>query len=191
MNTIPVLVTAPTVEPIGVEETKLHLRLDYDNEDSWVGQQIAAARAYVEDMTGRQLVTATRKLILDYFPCGIELPQAPLLTVTGITYVDTDGDTQTLSTDIYTVDTDSVPGRVYLAYNQSWPDTRQQPKAVEITYTCGYGDPCDVPEGIKSIMKLLIGGWYENRESVSVVQLYDVPKATDALLAQYTIQGAP
>jgi uncharacterized phiE125 gp8 family phage protein len=191
MNTIPVLVTAPTSEPLTVEEVKLHLRLDYDNEDSWVAAQITAARQYVEDMAGRQLVTATRKLILDYFTCSVELPRAPLTAVTGITYVDADGVTQTLSTDVYTVDTDSVPGRVYLAYDQSWPDTRAEQKAVEITYTCGYGGPCDVPRGIKSIMLLLIGNWYENREAVVFGQPYSVPFATEALLAQYTIQGAP
>jgi uncharacterized phiE125 gp8 family phage protein len=191
MNTIPVLVTAPTSEPLTVEEVKLHLRIDHDAEDSWVGQSITAARQYIEDMAARQMVTATRKLILDYFTCEVELPRPPLLAVTGITYVDTDGATQTLSTDVYTVDTDSVPGRVYLAYDQSWPDTRCVQKAVEITYTCGYGDPCDVPRGLKSAMKLLIGTWYENRESVAYGQPYKVPDALDVLLGQFTIQGAP
>lgn len=184
---IQVIVTEPTVEPLTVEEVKLHLRIDYDNEDSWVAAQITSARQLVEDWTGRQMVTATRKVILDAFQCETELPRAPTTAVTGITYVDTDGATQTLSADVYTVDTDSEPGRVYLAYNQSWPSTRTQPKAVEITYTCGYGGPCDVPRGLKMAMLLLIGGWYENRESVSIVDLKQVPLAVQALVSQYMI----
>jgi uncharacterized phiE125 gp8 family phage protein len=184
---IQTIVTEPTVEPLTVEEVKLHLRLDYDNEDSWVASQITTARQLVEDWTGRQMCTATRKVILDGFQCEIELPRAPTIAVTGITYVDTEGATQTLSTSVYTVDADSEPGRVYLAYNQSWPSVRTQQKAVEVTYTCGYGGPCDVPRGLKMAMMLLIGGWYENRESVSVVELKSVPMAVQSLVGQYTI----
>ena len=62
----------------------------------------------------------------------------PLIEVTQIQYVDTSGDTQTLGTSVYTVDTDSVPGIVYLAYNQSWPSLRDIPKNVTVSYRCGY-----------------------------------------------------
>jgi hypothetical protein len=68
----------------------------------------------------------------------VNLKNFPLVDITQIQYVDSGGDTQTLSTDTYTVDTDSTPGRYYQAYNQSWPATRAIPKAVTVSYRAGY-----------------------------------------------------
>jgi hypothetical protein len=75
---------------------------------------------------------------LDYFQDCVELKNFPLIDITQIQYVDSAGDTQTLSTDVYTVDADSTPGRFYLSYNQSWPTTRSTPKAVTVSYRAGY-----------------------------------------------------
>lgn len=132
----------PGAEPISLAEAKDHLRLEgYADEDTLVGGIRSAARAYVETFTTRQVVTASWQLTLDWFPSVIELPHPPLQTVTSITYVDTAGDTQTLATSVYTVDNTGLIGRIYPAYNQSWPSTRSQPNAVTVTYVAGYATP--------------------------------------------------
>jgi len=88
---------APASEPITLTEAKAHLRVetDFTEDDTIIGTFISAARESCEARTGRQLVTATYALRLGGFPCGdsIELPKPPLVSVTSITYVDTDGTT--------------------------------------------------------------------------------------------------
>lgn len=88
----------------------------------------------------------------------------PLLTITSIAYVDTNGDSQTFSSDDYSADLDSIPGRAVLNYGESWPSTRTQPQAVTVTFTAGYGTAAAVPEEYKAAIKLLAAHLYENRE---------------------------
>ena len=133
---------APTAEPLSLAEAKQHLRLEgYADEDTAVAGHIAAATADVETFTTRQIVTATWALTLDYFPYEIELPHPPLQSVSSITYVDMDGDTQTVDSDDYTVIKTGLVGRVVEAYEASWPSTRDVPDAVTVTYVAGYATP--------------------------------------------------
>jgi uncharacterized phiE125 gp8 family phage protein len=69
------LVTPPTVEPVSVQEAKLHLRLitditDISNtaEDNLIGVLISAAREYAENVCRRAFVTQSYLLTLDAFP---------------------------------------------------------------------------------------------------------------------------
>jgi uncharacterized phiE125 gp8 family phage protein len=160
---------APTKEPVTLDMAKAHLRVDDGEEDALIAQIIATAREWCEDFQRRSYVTQTWRLTLDEFPCAdeISIPRPPLASVSSITYVDTNGDTQTLATTVYAVDTDAEPGRVYLKYNQTWPSTRDITNAVTITFVAGYGaDDGYVPAKVKQAMLLLIGHWFENREHV-------------------------
>jgi uncharacterized phiE125 gp8 family phage protein len=175
----------------------------------YIVAQAVAARQLLETQTRRQLVTATWKLSLDRFPgcnewcnhagehvcCsssqerwhrsrGIELPVPPLQSVTSITYVDSNGDTQTLATDQYQVDALSTPGRVLPAYGVSWPTTRCQANAVNITFVAGYGLAAAVPATAKHAIKLLLSHWYENRESSVKNDQMALPMGFDALVWQ-------
>lgn len=129
--------TQPVVEPIALNEAKLHLRIDANAEDEYVTSLIQAARQWCEGYEGQAYMMRTIKVYLDSF-AEISLPFFPLVSVSSIQYVDSDGNTQTLSSSYYTVDTDSTPGRVYLAYNQTWPTIRDVKKAVTITCNVGY-----------------------------------------------------
>ena len=81
-----------------------------------------------------------------------------------VVYIDTDGATQTVSSSVYDVDIDQEPGRLRLAYSESWPsDRRSTPNSVIIRFVAGYGDADAVPETIKAAIKLLVGHLYEHR----------------------------
>ena len=180
---------APTVEPLTSAETKLHLRVEITEDDALIGNLIKAARQYAEEYTRRQLITATWKLYLDEFPDVITLFRPPLQTTgTSIQYVDDNGITQTLAASVYQIDTTSVLPRIRPAYGQSWPSTRPIMNAVITTYKNGYGDAAtSVPEPIRQALRLLVGHWYENRESVSGVRLEIVPHAVELLLWPYRV----
>lgn len=189
-------VTQPEVEPVSLEEAKLHLRVDDDSEDALISAQITAAREWVEAHIGYVTVQRQLKLVLDYFPDGdtITLPRSKLISIDSVEYVDTDGATQTWSSDNYSADTNSEEGRLILDPDSDWPDTRDQRQAVTITYTAGWPDdgasPPDyaamVPNAIKAAIKLIVGNLYENRESVVVgTGATDLPMAVLFLLSPY------
>lgn len=177
-------------------EAKDHLRAGcVDDEDAYIASLVKAARRYVESQTARSLLETTWQLSLDCFPrCNwIELRVCPVLEVLGMSYVDLSGNTQAWGTENYLLDTDSEPGRLSLAYAKTWPSIRHQPNAVQVTFKAGYGDtPASVPESLKHAMKLMIGHWYENRESVvSDAVPRTVPLSVDALINmhRWTVYG--
>ncbi len=96
----------------------------------------------------------------------IYLGHSPVSAVTSIVYIDQDGVTQTLDPLAYKLDKVSEPARLVPSFGNSWPPARNEINSVTITFTCGYGIPAKVPEGIKRWMLLHIGSMYENREAV-------------------------
>ena len=188
------LVTAPANEPITLADAKLHLRVENIDEDALIESLIAGAREAAEAFTRRALVTQTWDLKLDGFPAYIEVPLPPLVSVTSLAYVDSNGATQTMTvTTDYLVDAPAgpyaAPGRVTLPFGRIWPIPIQQANAVALRFVAGYGDPGDVPEGIKAAIKLTVGHLYANRENVvitdrgSIVQ--KMPQGAEFLLWPY------
>ncbi len=182
---------APESEPISLEEAKdhCHVETDFTEDDGKLEAFIAAARESCEARTGRQLVQATYVLRLSGFPCGdvIELDKPPLVSVTSIAYVDLDGETQTLSTDVYEADPYTTPGRVVLKYGQVWPSVRCQRNAVIITFVAGY---TEVPNLLKQGMLMRIAHWYENREeTISGTIIANVPASADYCDGLFKVMG--
>ncbi len=157
------LVTPPAAEPLSWEDAKAQSRIDTDDEQTLVEGYIRAARAHVSERLHRQLCTATYELRLDQFPCGdvIELPIAPVQSVESVQFLDVSGQSQTFTE--YHADCYSEPARII---SSSWPATQCVPNAITITFCTGYGDPEDVPDGIKLAMLLLVDHWWSNRSAV-------------------------
>lgn len=114
----------------------------------------------------------------------IEVPRSSLQSVTSITYYDGNGALQTLDPSVYDVETGN-PGRIAPRYGQIWPTTLPRIGAVTIRFVSGYGDTADtVPANAKHAMKLLIGNWYENRESAVIGTIVSpLVDAIDSLMA--------
>ena len=119
----------------------------------------------------------------------IYLPYSPLISVNSIKYIDQYGAQQTLDPALYKVDLVSEPARVLPAYGTTWPSTRNEINAIEITLTAGWPNAAAVPQPIKSWMLLRIAAMYENRESDIVLQRGTVDSLpfVDALLAPYRV----
>jgi uncharacterized phiE125 gp8 family phage protein len=174
------IITPPVSEPITLAEAKTFLRVDHTDEDILIQSLITASREYCEVFQRRSIATKTYEMTLDRFPSErfIRIPLPPLKTVSSVIYKDSEG-TDTTFTD-YVVDTDNEPGQIVLDYNKSWPSFTPYPvNVVRIQFTAGYDE---IPEQTKQAMYMLIGHWYENRESVSPQSMNTVPFATDALL---------
>lgn len=190
------LTTAPALEPLFIDDVKKQLRIDVsqNEEDDYLQQLIYAARHYAERRTGRALITQSWTLKLPKFCEEIELPKPPLRSVTSITYKDSDGASQTLSSSVYQVDTASQPGRIKLAYGQIWPSVRENDyDSVAILFSAGYGgDPDSVPNEIRQAMLLLVAHWFENREPVNIGNITSaLPFGVEAVLGMHDMRGFP
>lgn len=176
--------TAPASEPVTLAEAKAHLRVDSSDEDALIGNLVKAAREYCELFTRRSFITTTWKLTLDKFPDTVELARSPAQSVTSIKYIDDDGVQQTFASASYLVDAESEPGRVTPVYGGSWPSARSQMNAVEVTFKAGYGDAAaSVPQSAKQAILMLVGHWFENRETtITGTIIAQVPMAVKALL---------
>lgn len=194
------IVTGPAVEPLTLDDTKVHLRVPQElhDEDGLIDTLIRSARQYVETFTQRALITQTWDWRLDAFPCagtGLQLPVANVTSVTSVTYTDMVGASQTWSSSLYQTDLPVGPhaqrARLMPAYAQSYPTTRDQLNAVVVRFVAGYGaDGSAVPDSLLAGMKVLIGHWFMNREAVVVgvgTAAVPIPAAVDALLWPYRV----
>ena len=175
--------TLPALEPVTLTEAKLHLRVDITADDDLITELIKSARIWCEGFQNRAYITQSITARLDTFSDTMEMPQPRLISVTSIKYTDTAGVEQTVAASVYNADITSEPGLITLAYEQSWPNIRTIHHAIEIIYTAGYGAAAsDVPEHVKSAMKLLIGHLYENRETVTDIAMQTIPMGVKSLL---------
>jgi uncharacterized phiE125 gp8 family phage protein len=178
------LITPPAGEPVSLAEAKLHLRVDFDDDDSLIQVLISAARQAAETLTNRQLVTARWRMVLDSFPGpslmgvpagqtftlpghAVLLPKSPVQSVVEIRYLDMAGAWQVMPAANYTVDSVCEPARITPVFGQIWPIALPQIGAVSVIFDAGYGDASTVPEGIKTWIKLRLGSLYVHREEVA------------------------
>lgn len=187
------LVSGPASEPVTTSEAKTNSVVTATGDDAFIATKITQAREYLEQITGRALITQTYEFYLDKFPRYITLPKPPLQSVTSVTYIDVDGVEQTLATSVYTVDTDNTEGLIYEAYNQDWPSIRYVDKAVKVTFVAGYGNTAtSVPSPLKEAILLHVDHLYENRgnsaESNALGNISAPPYQYEALIAPYKIR---
>jgi len=163
------LFTAPTTEPLTLDEVKSYLRIDSSLDDFYVYSLIVAARKYCENFQNRAYITQTWEMALDYWENKtVEIPKGNLQSITSIIYKDSAGISTTISSADYVVSTRGIVGRVTPTYSKSWPSFTPYPlDPIVIKFVCGYGTADDVPDTIKQAMYLLISHWWENRIPVS------------------------
>lgn len=160
----------PAIEPVSVDDARQHCDLDDAYHDSQLATLINAARHKVEQDTRLALIDQTRVMKFDRWPreTFIELPVAPLQSVSSVTYVDTGDATQTLSASLYTVDTTQKAGRLVLNHGESWPATRGHYNDLVITYVAGHGSTvASVPTMAKLAILMLVRHWFDHGTAVS------------------------
>ena len=161
-----ILIEGPELEPVSLEEAKLHLRVDGTEEDALISALISTAREFCESFTGRSLALQTFEYISETsFSINgtIKLPMPPLVELVFFKYLNTYGEEITLTEDSgFYVVKDVEPAVLCPMPATGWPkDVALRLDAVRIRFKAGYSE---VPKSIKQAMLLLIGHFYENRQ---------------------------
>ena len=160
----------PVSEPVSLAEAKAHLRVTASDENDLISALIVAARQYCENLSGRTLAPRNFLQTMDRFPDGggdITLRRSPVTAVASVYYysLETTNTLMSPSTD-YRLDLQQIPARIRLPLGTTlWKNAYITDDAVRITYTAG---AASAPTAAKQTILLLVGHWFENRESVVI-----------------------
>lgn len=170
-----IVLVAPTVEPITLDEAKEQLRIEaaFTLDDDYISALISAARDRCENYCN-QFFTAQDISILykGVIPALVCLPY-PNLTVTSVTYTDSDNAQQTVDSGNYIVD----PVNQTITFTSTFSSINYQVQATTAA-------PVQIV-GVQHAIKLIVTDLYELRTETAVgVSLADNP-ALKALLYPY------
>lgn len=148
-----VVVTAPTVEPVSLDEVKEHLRVTTFDQDNLIASYISAARESIELQTGKSLAAGTYRWVSesDIGYCN-RLPLWPVATITEVSFLDVD-DTRVILTD-YIADND----RSSISFS-----TLPGGTALNVTFTT-IATP--IPPSLRAALFLLVTDLYEQGGAV-------------------------
>ena len=108
------VVTPPSVELVSLEDAKLHLREDGNEQDAVINRLIRSAREQAEAYQNRAYLEQVLELVLERLPdMPVHLPRPPLVSLEAVTLTDEDGASTTVPVTDFIVDTDSEPGRLF------------------------------------------------------------------------------
>jgi len=176
----------PTSEPVTLAEAQLHLRLDTVGspashpDDSLVQVLISASRESAENYINSTIAECGYTLKAEAEDLEISLQTYPVTAIASVTYQDAAGDVQTVLATDYYVDNYARPSR--LVFKETAPAYE-----VTVSFTAGYNNEFVCPASVKAAILLMLGNWYENRESVSNMQSYQRPQSATYLLTPYRI----
>ena len=174
--------TEPTDQGVTLAEAKLHLRVDFADDDALIENLIVAVRQQIEEtLCWRALTPRTYLATFDAWNGSeVLLPMPPALAVATVAVVDeSDYPFDVVTIDPISYVLDKSLGR--LRFYGDGVDGGGAAGRLQVTYTAGY----DVAPGwAKAAILLQVGNLYENREAVVVgagVSAIQIPQALEAL----------
>lgn len=180
---------APGATVVTVATAKAHLRVDDDDSDTYISSLVEVASDVVGEMAGKALINQTWQLQLGMTSgrSRVYLPNAPVSSITSISYFDTDDQSQSEDTANYTLTGDNDAAWLMPTGTGVWPSMKDRPDALTITYVAGYGtSPDKVPANLRHAALMLVGHWYENREAANhpAALVKEIPFSVQALIDQ-------
>jgi uncharacterized phiE125 gp8 family phage protein len=162
---------------VTLTQVKAQLGVRHSDEDTYLGDLITRAKAWVERYSGQNIVSGEVIDTFTEFGDYLQLSRVPLIDLTEIAYVDSEGEDATL--DVATVRPQD--GKVYPP-TTGWPAT-QTYSTITVTYDAGLATtPADTDAG----MLLLIEHWYHPNDKVPLNEIYGVPEGVIATLPPRT-----
>jgi|TARA_Y100000114_G_C11730800_1_gene313450 hypothetical protein len=163
------ITTAPTQEPVTLQEFKEHLKLDDSTDERLLQFYLESARRFCEEYTKRSLAQQTITFFADaydeladplfegfktgpylnYYKNYVVLPRPPVISVTSVsTFADDDTETTFASTR-YFLDNAREPARVVLRQGESFPTALRVANAIKVVYSAGHSLISNIPAPLK------------------------------------------
>ena len=185
-------IVQPAALPLDIAAARSQVRQEVSIDDADLDAYMRAARRFAETLCNRTLIATRYRLTLDEFPDDeLSLEFGPVLKVVSITYIDTNGDWQTVDSSVYVVDLGSET-RIALASSQSWPTADSRIGAVRVTYDSG--DAASVTVVAATDVFTIKGGIWSTLAVNDVVRLSNsggVLPSPLSLDTDYYIQSLP
>jgi uncharacterized phiE125 gp8 family phage protein len=144
LNDIQIVNDSPS-EPLSLTEAKSWLKLTFSTDDALVSSLITSARVWIEQYTGRTLVSKKYDayITVNDYTHDFELPFGP------VNSIDTVYDKAAEST-VTTANYELYGGKLRIQYNGEF----------KVTYTAGYGS---CPDPLVQDIKRIVAWGYQNR----------------------------
>ena len=153
--------SSPSGLAVTVAEVKQALKLASSDSspDDQLSEWIPAATERLERDINKKILTATYELKTCSWGNYLPLKIRPITAVTSVQYIDPDGDTQTLDTADWRWD--QARGVLLPALGENFPEVYDDPNAITVTMTAGYGaDGSCIPRLMKVAICLGVGKWF-------------------------------
>lgn len=190
----------PDLSAIDIGLVKKHLKVDHDDDDQLIEGYIAAAVELIESETTRILTPTTFELRLDDWPCGtrlIELPVGPVREVMAVTYIDEDGDEQSLSADYWDWERTDKGGDMFFDAAFTPPALGREKGALRIGFEAGHyafdAEPDDgdasllMPRTAWACILLITADFYARREATATDKPEEMPLGVKRMIPQLRI----
>ena len=182
-----ILLTAPVVEPLSLDEAKAFLRVENGDDDDVITALVAGSRIHVEAQTRRALITQSWRISTDAWPLGgrLRVRPAPLQALAAVRVYDAGGIARAIDTGVFVVD---LAASALAFAPWALPAPGRTVAGIEIDVTVGYGAAAaEVPEPLRHAIRLLTAHWYENRGLVAAGTVSTLPVNVAALIAPYRV----
>lgn len=170
---------SPTDVLPNLATVKTHLRVDYDDDDSYITAIRLAARDYIEDYCDVKFGSFSHQAFWDYaYP--VVLVPAIATSFSNVELRKKDGSSYTaVDSTKYEVDDTISPMRVHMKQMEG---TGPELNLYRLSYTTSV---TSVPEYVKQAFLMICGHFYENRQDVGNDRVYEVPMTSRHLLNRY------
>jgi len=161
------------------------LRVDFSEDDAVLSFYLDAAQQFIERHTRRFLTPTAKSIVLRGWPeHEVTLEHPPFGSLTSITYKDKAGATTSLPSSSYELMIDAALARV--RFYEDLPDLHEDTPRVTITWSAGYAAGA-VPKDLQLAVIRLAGTYYMNPETVSMLNLVQVPFGVRAVIDAYAV----
>jgi len=197
-----------TSEAVALEDVKRHLIVEHEADDDLILSLMIAALGYAEHHCNKTILLRRMRAHSECWPADgyLCLPEGPVRLIESVSYIDSEQVRQVVAPEDWNSARRNDIDRIRLT--GSTPSLSQSAmQLIEVEYIAGYGSigqqaneydadyPIvyggntgefeDVPENIRQAIRLTVGHWYENRESVVLGTIASqVPMTAEHLLHQ-------
>ncbi len=176
----PYRVGAAAAAPVSLEEACAHVRANLGDDDMVIATLLDAATELVSEACG--LVLGAESWAIRFVASGsvdVPLQKAPVTSLTAISWIAADGTSVTGDVANFIIVQGQDKPMIRPVTGQSWPVTALRADAITATFAAGL---TTVPRGLAVAILMVLGTLYDHRESVSEVNLTEVPMAAKALI---------